>query len=142
MNIPELEIYLKSLDESLELAQSQKEKLEFLVEIGKAHKSDTTLVSNHNFKVAGCASNTYICAEITDSNNLLLKSSTDSFVVSGYLAIFEKSLNNLDKNKLAEAIVILKVWLHKNGYDTGIVPTRIEASSRILEKIVEQVEER
>ena len=130
---------LKEITSDLKLIEEKQDQLEYLVELGQTLDTDPLLVNAPEYRVSGCASNTFVFLR-KKNENLLLKSYTDSYVVAGYLAVFERCIHNLPIKDFTQTINEIKIFAEKNNFHISHIPSRADAFSKILQKLESQYE--
>ena len=129
--------FLNSLSNEFSLAENKQEELEHLIELGQELKQDFDLKENSKARVSGCASNTFVQIE-KSQDEIVFKAFSDSYVVSGYLAIFQHTLGGLQFQQFDETIQEIKSFAQKHKFNVSHIPSRADAFNRILIQIEEQ----
>lgn len=128
----DLQTYLAELSSDLEQAQTQSEKLEYMIELGRQLELAPDLAKDQSCLVPGCASHTY--AKIQEKNDKIeFLVYTDSHITKGYLLILKKALDD-QANKDYDAIKqILLQWFAQTGLETASLATRTNIAGRVLD---------
>lgn len=137
MKLSNVNTFLEEISADLIQAESKQEQLEYLIEIGEELEIDESLVKHDSYRVSGCASNTFV--KLDQIKKIVsLKAYTDSYVVKGYLVIFQKCLTQLNEKDFDQTMQTIKQFGHINNFQVSHIPSRADAFSRIFETIQKQ----
>lgn len=129
--------FLSQVSSDLSEADSKQEQLEYLIELGQDLAIDTSLLTYQDLRVAGCASNTFV--KLSQADTLLeFQCYSDSYVVKGYLAIFQRCLHKLEITSFPKAMKAIEKFAQESNFHVSHIPSRAEAFSTIFKVIQSQ----
>lgn len=120
--------YLEEIKEDLKLLEDKKDKLEYIISLGKELKPfPSNLMSKENI-VQSCNSPTFITKKP-------LLGHSESLIVKGYIAII---LNAFEQEKPEELDQKLKEFVKETELNVSLVSTRANAFMNIYEYLKEK----
>lgn len=127
---------LEEIRNNFLLFDNQLDKFEYLIELGKNNKGISEDLKNDDDLIIGCASKSWLIFSIKE-DNVSIKVDSEAHIVRGLLTILQKSINQLDPNKILElnAISILE-WI---GLDNNITSQRMNGFMSALNTLKEKI---
>lgn len=137
MTIGQATAVLERIKTDLSLAENKQDSLEYLVELGRDLRLDTELSAQVESRVPGCASNTYVQLDI-DKTKIHLVCFTDSYIVAGYLVIYQQTLNDLPFSDFMTVMKQIREFSQQTKLNLSHIPSRMDAFNRIYAFIADQ----
>jgi cysteine desulfuration protein SufE len=127
---------LEQIRNNFLLFDNQLDKFEYLIELGKNNKGIPEDLKNDDDLIIGCASKSWLIFSIKE-DNVSIKVDSEAHIVRGLLTILQKSINQLDPNKILElnAISILE-WI---GLENNITSQRMNGFMSALNTLKEKI---
>ena len=127
---------LEEIRNNFLLFDNQLDKFEYLIELGKNNKGIPEDLKNDDDLIMGCASKSWLIFSIKE-DNVSIKVDSEAHIVRGLLTILQKSINQLDPNKILElnAISILE-WI---GLENNITSQRMNGFMSALNTLKEKI---
>ena len=127
---------LEEIRNNFLLFDNQLDKFEYLIELGKNNKGIPEDLKNDNDLIIGCASKSWLIYSIIE-DNVTIKVDSEAHIVRGLLTILQKSINQLNPNKILElnAISILE-WI---GLENNITSQRMNGFMSALNTLKEKI---
>ena len=127
---------LEEIRNNFLLFDNQLDKFEYLIELGKNNKGIPEDLKNDDDLIIGCASKSWLIFTIKE-DNASIKVDSEAHIVRGLLTILQKSINQLDPNKILElnAISILE-WI---GLENNITSQRMNGFMSALNTLKEKI---
>ncbi len=129
---------LKKLQQDFELIESERDRYEFLIEIGKELPIFPERLKTDENRVPGCISGVFVHVEKHD-NKIRVQGISHSLIVKGYVKILLDALNELTSREIIDAEPIIKDFIAKSGVSESLVATRANAFGNIYQTIKEKV---
>lgn len=108
----------------------QRDRLEFLIELGKELKElNNSLIVDSN-KVAGCISNVYVVALLVDGK-VQFKAQADALIVKGYVAILVNALSGLSIDEVLGAREKIEKFIEDAHVNESLTPSRANAFANV-----------
>jgi len=127
---------LEEIRNNFLLFDNQLDKFEYLIELGKNNKGIPEDLKNDDDLIIGCASKSWLIFSIKE-DNVSIKVDSEAHIVRGLLTILQKSINQLNPNKILElnAISILE-WI---GLENNITSQRMNGFISALNTLKEKI---
>jgi|TARA_B110000495_G_scaffold27372_1_gene20336 cysteine desulfuration protein SufE len=127
---------LEEIRNNFLLFDNQLDKFEYLIELGKNNKGIPEDLKNDDDLIIGCASKSWLIFSIKE-DNVSVKVDSEAHIVRGLLTILQKSINQLNPNKILElnAISILE-WI---GLENNITSQRMNGFMSALNTLKEKI---
>ena len=127
---------LEQIRNNFLLFDNQLDKFEYLIELGKNNKGIPEDLKNDDDLIVGCASKSWLIFSMKE-DNVSIKVDSEAHIVRGLLTILQKSINQLDPNKILElnAISILE-WI---GLENNITSQRMNGFMSALNTLKEKI---
>ena len=127
---------LEEIRNNFLLFDNQLDKFEYLIELGKNNKGIPEDLKNDDDLIIGCASKSWLIFSIKE-DNVSIKVDSEAHIVRGLLTILQKSITELDPNKILElnAISILE-WI---GLENNITSQRMNGFMSALNTLKEKI---
>ncbi|MDB4126016.1 SufE family protein [Candidatus Marinimicrobia bacterium] len=127
---------LEEIRNNFLLFDNQLDKFEYLIELGKNNKGIPEDLKNDDDLIIGCASKSWLIFSIKE-DNVSIKVDSEAHIVRGLLTILQKSINQLNPNKILElnAISILE-WI---GLENNITSQRMNGFMSALNTLKEKI---
>jgi cysteine desulfuration protein SufE len=127
---------LEEIRNNFLLFDNQLDKFEYLIELGKNNEGIPEDLKNDDDLIIGCASKSWLIFSIKE-DNVSIKVDSEAHIVRGLLTILQKSINQLDPNKILElnAISILE-WI---GLENNITSQRMNGFMSALNTLKEKI---
>lgn len=132
--------YLREVMETFRFLETQREKLEVLVEMGKElgeFPSEFKIEAN---KVPGCVSGVYVEAVLEEDETVKFYGCSESFMVRGYVAILVTALSGRTSADIIEkGQGEIEGFVKETNIAASLVASRANAFGNILKMMVEKV---
>ena len=127
---------LEEIRNNFLLFDNQLDKFEYLIELGKNNKGIPEDLKNDDDLIIGCASKSWLIFSMKE-DNVSIKVDSEAHIVRGLLTILQKSINQLNPNKILElnAISILE-WI---GLENNITSQRMNGFMSALNTLKEKI---
>ncbi|NOZ81287.1 MAG: SufE family protein [DPANN group archaeon] len=133
--------FLDYVEEQLRACPSQREMLEQVVEFSKDLPLFPEERKTPQNKVRGCLSLVYVDIRMDKQGKLTLNGYSDSFIISGFLAILKRAIDGLTRAEFEEEQEHLRAFLENTGMAMSQLQSRADTFGNIIQKIREQAGE-
>ncbi len=122
----------EDISEDLAFLETWENRLEYVIDLGKAMPRLNANEMTQEYKVEGCASNVWLVPEL-ESDSLSFRGGSDALIVSGIIAILLELVNN---RKAAEIFKLdIKSEFDKIGLSAHLTSQRSNGLAAMIDRI-------
>ena len=107
------------------------DKYEYLISLGKSHKSMDTALQTEENSLTGCQSQVWLRAEIKN-NRIYYFADSDSLITKGLISLLLRVVNNQCPKDIAKAELY---FIDKIGLNSNLSPARVNGLMSIVKQI-------